>query len=317
MTINGADGTPGADWCLTIATSDSNGGEYIITEHRRFSDQPPRDDNPETKDTKSDAVEVRQARDVNEEDRNNREKGRAGEEGQGRENSEQVKDGAGQEAQPEEGRGQRVQRVTTFPGASERLGDRAEQEHGAESMKHASSPQEEEDNHECSNHGDSGAPREPICTATPPPGTKSTRVQPSEGRSASPSPVTRFARWIVQRATKGEEKHGNAGGKDIHRAPPENEHACSGVDNAPAGSGRQTTSSPRRGVTLAGRLSPAGRTGPSSVTGFKAKRMVQVSMTCPLPTKLPFHPDQREEEFDAPMFGTTVLGNSHGFDPKG
>ena len=43
MTIKGAEGTPGADWCVTIVASDSNGGEYIVTEHQRDPDAPPTD----------------------------------------------------------------------------------------------------------------------------------------------------------------------------------------------------------------------------------------------------------------------------------
>lgn len=322
LIIKGADGTPGADWCVTIATSDSDGGEFIITEHRRDSDQPSHDDNPEFQDTKSEAVEVIHAQDISKEHGSNRGEGRVGGEGQGIEKLEHVKDEARQQAEQERS-GQRAQRLTSLPEASEEKGLGVEQDHGAGIIKHASSPQEEDRlNSECSNshynserpssgHGASGALREPISTT--PAGTKCTPVQPSNGRNTSPSPVTRFARWIVQRAHKGEETHGNTGGKDTGRAPPENEDVCS--DHAPGG-GKQL-STPRKSMTSARRLSSAGRTGPSSVTGFEAERFVQVSMTCPLPTKLPFHPDQREEEFDAPMFGTTVLGNSHGFDPKG
>lgn len=43
VTIDGVEGTPGADWCVTIVSSDSNGGEYIVTEHQRDSDPPTAD----------------------------------------------------------------------------------------------------------------------------------------------------------------------------------------------------------------------------------------------------------------------------------
>ncbi|CAM9375028.1 unnamed protein product, partial [Ectocarpus fasciculatus] len=59
------------------------------------------------------------------------------------------------------------------------------------------------------------------------------------------------------------------------------------------------------------------RAGMPSLNGFLPVRTAEVSMTCPLPTELPFQPEQTESEFIAPTFGTTVLGNSHGFDPKG
>ncbi|CAM9257277.1 unnamed protein product, partial [Pylaiella littoralis] len=318
VTIQGTDGTPGADWCVTITTSDYDGGAYIITEHQRGADPPAPVNSLECQDTKSDAVEVREAEDVSEKPR--RGEGRKRGEGSRGEESEQKGDGAGQG----DG-GERVQHACFTPEAEIR-GDGKEQG-GSGITKHAPSLPEKEGSLNCesssyhksklqsSRDGGSGASHEPLCTPIPP-RKNSVPVQPSKGGSTTPSPVTRFARWIVQRAHKGEKNHGNAGGKDADRPPPlENGEICSKADHNL--SSRITRPTNRGGTSSAPKSSYAGRAAASSIRGFKPVRMVKVLMTCPLPTTLRFHPAQREEEFDAPTFGTTVLGNSHGFDPKG
>lgn len=291
VTIEGAEGTPGADWCLTIATSDSDGGEYIFTEHQRGADPPAHVDNLEFQHSKIHTVEVREAEDVYEETRSN------GGEGEGK----------GGEHGGE---------------ASEHVGGRVGQEDGDEVMEHVppgpekegslireSSNPDHRSNGQSSQHGGSGDPHKHFCTPSPP-GRNPTPVQPSQGGSTTRSPATRFARWIVQRAHKGRKEDGNTGGKETDRPlPPEDGDVSSAVGHGPK--------SKEQLPATRGRSNTVGRTKTSSVKGFKPMRTVQVSMTCPLPTKLHFHPSEREEEFDAPTFGTTVLGNSHGFDPKG
>lgn len=68
--------------------------------------------------------------------------------------------------------------------------------------------------------------------------------------------------------------------------------------------------SPTSGTSLKGEAG-------SSIRGFKATRRMTVSIAIPLPSRLPSHPQQTEEEFNTPNSGVTVLRTSHGFDPNG
>ncbi|CAM9427889.1 unnamed protein product, partial [Scytosiphon promiscuus] len=310
VTIGGADGTSGADYRVTIASSDSEGGEYVVTEHRR--------------EEKSSSDEVSSL-------------DRRHDEGAGVSDLERLgsstSDGSGR-ARSEDGSSPRYnERSAGNSGRGERRsGLDVEEErrtrHRAENLRHdtiegvnrlAGSRDEVQEGAEKGRPGSDGVtrPRSPSNrgnkislksqrSPTPPerkPSSSSRLTLDRSGPSLGPSAVTRFARWIVESAHIGGKKLGRTDGSggEIH------------TDERSTAASRDT----RKSRTSIMRSSFVGLKGQAVVEGFVPARMVRVSMTCPLPTKQVVHPNQTEEEFDAPTFGTTVLGNSHGFDPKG
>ena len=344
VTIHGVDGTPGADWCVTIAGSDSNGGEYVFTEHQRDLSLPTHANGPDAP-----ATEPR-----------------------GEQDHATGRGGGGREKGPIRGAEEADEERATRPGTmlrhevmtelmSIRMGENdgelssEDDDNGADDEEKpwnkgawrgggreggtsrktdgdgnvdallTSPGGEEADRRRRSSHdGGAESTRPPFHTPTPP--AKKSNSFSSGEEHGNPSPVQRFAKWIVRNAHIGSGKKrsgGGGGGAGDNTAAqdrgtgPLSPHKLDKGGGGGGGGGASTTQG-------SGVMSPPGspRFKPREgilphVRGFVPKREVEVSMTCPLPSKLPFQPDQTEEEFDAPTFGTTVLGNSHGFDPKG
>ena len=339
VTIHGVGGTPGADWCVTIAASDSNGGEYVFTEHQRDQSLPTHDDGPDAPDMKSQCEEDPAAG-------GDAATGRWGRRENGlspaaekadddshcqpgpmlrlnsdimsiSENDDESRCDDGEEELESEGTGRGGGREG---GTSKRtVGD------GKVDALSASPVEEKADRRRSTHDGRAESTRSRLHTPTPP--TKKPSSFSSGGQRRSSSPVNRFAKWIVQNAHFGGRKKRGSGDNTALQdqgtgsPPPQELDKRGDVSNADCGdSGDGEGASTKKGDDAVPPASPKFKPRLARVPhvrGFVPKREVEVSMTCPLPSKLPFQPDQTEEEFDAPMFGTTVLGNSHGFDPKG
>lgn len=348
VTINGAEGTPAADWCVTIGSSDSDGGEYIVTEHRRDADVTAAadgddDDRPfpdedrasrnasdstngrdadrrlDSESSDSDTFEVRGAENVVERSVTSSATMLRAEtmaHHLSMDLSETVSQADSEEESEEEFREEGSGGVFAGggreqPGGREGEGGGGERS-GGPRRQEGSGPDTPERRH---------APFSP----TPP----QTTSPSSEGESSGPSVAKRFAKWIVQSThVGGKKKRGDAESKKASKlSHREKEGGASGTGSGTCGGSggggggkRQAAATAEEKEGGASRSSGAHgvrRPRAVSVKGFVPVRVGHVSMTCPLPSRLPFHPDPTEEEFDAPTFGTTVLGNSHGFDPRG
>eukprot|EP00752_Nemacystus_decipiens_P003821 g3515.t1 len=412
VTINGAEGTPGADFCVTIVASDSNGGEYIVTEHRRDPDAAYADGaeadgstllggenegattsggTADTTDeleagerggstaTDPDTFETRGAEsviqrferkttmlraetmakhlsvDVSEGGSEDSEEeglvtpkaargggggGRGGGRGGGSEVASADDEEVQQEHPPGPNTGRRGKREGRGGGGRREGAARQEEDSGGDGDDAALWKE-----HSRSESNDER--QKPRFTPTPPQ-RRSNSSGSAEDNAPGPSVAKRFAKWIVQNAhigggnKRGGGGRGGGGGGEGGAGRPEKAKKLQwtplgkrGGGGGASSSGGSDSSAPSAGGLGAGgdggdERRPSATSAPSSprthglrraravsVKGFVPVRVGYVSMTCPLPTRLPFHPDQTEEEFDAPTFGTTVLGNSHGFDPKG
>eukprot|EP00903_Cladosiphon_okamuranus_P020559 g18871.t1 len=402
VTINGAEGTPGADCCVTIAASDSNGGEYIITEHQRVPHAPgevdvdggngdgngddgratpggekkaprfgkiqfpARCDDPGDRmisgsSSNPDDFEVRPAEvarhrpgdsatmlkadtiaqhlkvDVSEVGSGDDDGGEGSEDSEedGEEELLPAKKGsdASSDREQQKPRQQRQQREREQQPGSPRGGKgRDRGSGGGEGGGKGGRWREEEEESRKDDGSDVVLWEEGGGSRSDPPERKQPRFTPTPPRSKSASPsleeggggsgpsvAKRFAKWIVQSAhIAGKRRGGGGPDNDPKRSPRENRGgggASGGVSAAAAGDGGSEPGG--EGDQPQSRPLGVRRPRPAHVRGFVPVREGHVSMTCPLPSRLPFHPDQTEEEFDAPTFGTTVLGNSHGFDPNG
>ncbi|CAM9235928.1 unnamed protein product, partial [Hapterophycus canaliculatus] len=388
VTIEGADGTPGADWRVTIASSESEGGEYVVTEHRRDETSSPNGGNDHgcQQDGKeegfclerkgwrtSEAPDEAQWEEGSYSDNGERSAGNGGQmQGMGDPDAEdgrtcrtetlrhetmsaimsiRLKEECSN-AQPQEeddsdnseGRGQRRKEEVPREEGGRRQSTDQRGSDGEGTSKPTRSRDTEDKEAQEGNPGVQGVTgsesilngrkedsRQPTHTPTPPERKASSSPQLTSDQSGSglaSSAVTRFARWIVESAHIGGKKVGRADGsggesrvgeKSIATdgdISPDGEEAAVAKEAAAAAAVPATGNTKKsRASTL--RSSFVGRKGQASVKGFQPVRTARVSMTCPLPTKLARRSDRTEKEFDAPTFGTTVLGNSHGFDPKG
>ncbi|CBJ32522.1 conserved unknown protein [Ectocarpus siliculosus] len=364
--LDGVDGTPGADWCISIAVSNADGGQYIFTEHQKGGSDPSHEnaarlsaDDSESMVSEEDvweeenpmpnAIDVRTAGDTNDtlrptslrhesiakhmsvhltegdsEDENTDEcskKGNFSSRGSKespiiREENRQGEDERGGTRNGREGEGRGIERGQ-----------------GAESQpKHAPIRQVGDSSSKGKNQDSTSsdeAPDRRHFTPTRPSFKPSFGNQRSEVGRPLGSVANWFGRWLVH-AHIGENKSRSADDGSIDR-----DGRISRVKSAEVEANTQLEPPPAAGnnVSKAGRESRNAkrtprriwapglngwvRTGIPSLNGFLPVRTGEVSMTCPLPTKLPSQPEQTEDEFIAPTFGTTVLGNSHGFDPNG
>ncbi len=365
VTINGVDGTPGADWCVTIATSDQDGGEYLFTEHQRDQAPPAHADSPDAapdaepqgtaadgagdlpgrRRSGKDGAQAR-AEDAPKERRSMRQETMLRHEVMSelmslkmREREDESESSCDEERPPTggnvDGEGQ-PRRKGSFsargegPGREGRGGERkgaragADDDAGKIGTPAGGGPAEEEAVAPGRSRHDVGSEATRPALRTPTPPAQKPSPSSSGEEQQNPSAVKRFAKWIVHNAPiGGKKKRGGGGGGsggggggggaaargkrggEAPKAGGEDDDDAGGVFSASEDEGYASPTPPRC------------RPRSPRVRGFVPVRETTVSMTCPLPSKLPFQPDQTEEEFDAPTFGTTVLGNSHGFDPKG
>lgn len=333
--IDGAEGTPGAGWCVTIAASDSDGCEYIITEHRRDTGAPPAD--ADDRDSPGEGAADR----CDKEDSDERAAGQRPGSALSNADTFEVRDPEGGTMMNadiitkhlsvdvrevgSEGDSDGGEFQTKGSGASscserEQQPESGTEVGGGEQEDKAAERKEYDGGDSLRKEGCGSDPteRQPHYIPTPP--QRKSNSSASEEEMSAPSVAKRFAKWIVKGAHMGGKKGDNAEQDKESKPPPQQEkNNGGGASEAsnPDGDGK-TPSAVRGEVDPPSPTSPGVRRSKAvSVKGFVPVRAGSVSMTCPLPTKLPFHPDQVEEEFDAPTFGTTVLGNSHGFDPRG
>ncbi|CAM9222713.1 unnamed protein product, partial [Ectocarpus sp. 8 AP-2014] len=364
--LDGVEGTPGADWCISIAVSNADGGQYIFTEHQKGGSDPSHEnaarlsaddsvsmiseeDVGEEENSMPNAIDVRTAGGTNDalrptslrhesiakhmsvhltegdsEDENTDKcsnKGKTPSRGSKespsiREENREGEDERGGTRNGREGEGQGIERGQ-----------------GAESQpKHVSIRQVGDSSSKGKNQDSTSfdeAPDRRSFTPTRPSFKSSFGNQRSEMGRPLGSVANWFGRWLVHAHIGGNKsRSADDGGVDrdgrISRVKSAEVEASTQLEPPPpAGNdvpkaGRESRNArrtPRR--MWAPGLNGWVRTGIPSLNGFLPVRTGEVSMTCPLPTKLPSQPEQTEDEFIAPAFGTTVLGNSHGFDPNG
>lgn len=364
--LDGVDGTPGADWCISIAVSNADGGQYIFTEHQKGGSDPSHenaarlsaDDSESTvseegvweeENSMPNAIDVRTARDTN----NTLRPTSLRHESIAQHMSVHLTEGESEDENTDTcskkgkkssrgSKGSPSIREENREGEDERGGTRNEREgegrgigtgQGAESQpKHASIRQVGESSSkgkkQDSTSFDEAPDRRPF-TPTRPSFKSSFGNQRSEMGRPLGSVANWFGRWLVHAHIGGNKSRSADDGaidRDgrISRVKSAEVEASTQLEPPPpAGNGmpkagresRNAKRTPRR--MGAPGLNGWVRTGIPSLNGFLPVRTGEVSMTCPLPTKLPSQPEQTEDEFIAPTFGTTVLGNSHGFDPNG
>ncbi|CAB1116732.1 unnamed protein product [Ectocarpus sp. CCAP 1310/34] len=364
--LDGVDGTPGADWCISIAVSNTDGGQYIFTEHQKGGSDPSHENAPrlsagdsESTDREEDvweeensmpnAIDVRAAGDTNDTLRHTSLR----HESIAKHMSVQLTEGGSEEESSDTclkkgkkssrgSKGSPSIREENREGEDERGGTRNGREgegrgigrgQGAESQpKYASIRRVCVSSPKGKNKGstsfDEAPDRHPF-TPTRPLIKSSFGNQRSEMGRPLGSVANWFGRWLVH-AHIGGSKSRSADDGDIDR-----DGRISRVKSAKVEASTQFESTPPAGndMSKAGRESRSAirtrrrmwapglsgwvRAGIPCLNGFLPMRTEEVSITCPLPTTLPSQPKQREDEFIAPTFGTTVLGNSHGFDPNG
>lgn len=391
VTISGEDGTPGAGKRLTIAASDSNGGEYVITEFEHV-DVPDRETSlhSDARAPDSEGLHGASDRDVEDESHSKNSDGYGGDNGENGGN-----EGRHSEANSEIERAKAAGAWDGPLAPTERQQDtvfgRSQTGHLWEvqpthlanvglSGRNLEEDGEKDEDKDADTDFDypysgidvgadssvgkgEGGGREMVdqrCTeAGIEGGSNGTRrdqsyndngntIEAVEGRTSSrPTPmrplrqkpqhvggagvsaVKRFARSLVRSTARGVGCGSREGASNpmIKAASdgldgPDGDAASERREDATVRAGgskesrqglqkeRQRGKKPTRGTSVRG---GAG----ASIKGFRPIRQAVVSMICPLPSQLPFHPAQTEEEFVAPTFGVTVLGNSHGFDPKG
>lgn len=377
--IDGVDGTPGADWCISIAVSNLDGGQYIITEHQKGGSDPSHenaarliaDDSEsivsdsesivaedvwEEEDSTPNAVDVRIAGDTSDAHRvmslrhesiakhmsvhltegdsedettdkglkkggdasrgskasapsHREESGEAGDEREGARNG---REGEGRGNGKEQGAESQPQRASIL-----QVGESSSKGETQDSNRVGQSPSRFD------------APGRHSFTPTRPSFKSSSANRRSEMGRPLGSVANWFGRWLVH-AHIGGNKSRSADAGDINRdgrtsrvkpakvesSPQFEPPPQVGNDTSETDRGARNTKRTTRRVCTPG-LNGCVRAGIPSLNGFIPARTTEVSMTCPLPTKLPSQPEQTEDEFMAPTFGTTVLGNSHGFDPNG
>lgn len=344
VTIEGKKNTPQAGFRLTIAVSLSNGGEFVMTEfeHAKILADDPTGEHEEIQRRKealiaagncwggdrdsqipgtnwndpelvvrTDAVATTKAR-----------------EGRSRvEPLAQVpdKDSVGASSGGEEAKEESCSNESKAARAELVRQDAT----GAHGWKGRSNPHEEVMEVQALSSGDGegdNASSNPRLTPVPPKNTLTSPLSQRFGQGVLA--VKRFARSVVRSATddssrnnandvtvqRGDARAANADSAEIQAEGDDIEKpalAREGRGGVATGIAAETQDLDPPAGTL--RRGSAG----TYIKGFRPVREAVISMTCPLPSVLPFHPTQTEEEFTAPNFGVTVLGNSHGFDPNG